>query len=106
MRDANTATLQGLLHTLDEAVSRLSSPVRLSDYLAAGKTVEPRAKKIAFHICVLNAGVTASLHGVLDYVPGKPKRDFFGVDVTRRPRGPQIAEGQGWEVFRDGAVPS
>ena len=106
VRDANTATLQGLLHTLDEAVSRLSSPVRLSDYLAAGKTVEPRAKRIAFHVCALNAEVTASIHGVLDYVPGKPKRDFFGIDVTATPDSLEVAEGQGWDVFREGAVPS
>ena len=44
VRGANSETLQGLLRTLDEAISRLSSPFRLSDYLAAGKTVEPRAK--------------------------------------------------------------
>ena len=82
VRDANSVTPPGLLHTLDEAISRLSSPVRLSDYLAAGKTVEPRAKKIAFHVCVLNAGMTASIHGVLDYVPGKPRHDFFGLEVA------------------------
>jgi len=100
VRDANTATLQGLLHTLDEAISRLSSPVRLSDYLAAGKTVEPRAKKIAFHLCLLNAEMTGSLHRVLDYVPGKPRHDFFGVEVAATTDSLEIAEGQGWDVFR------
>ena len=105
VRSATSATLEGLLRALDEAISRLSSPVRLSDYLAAGKTVEPRAKKIAFHICVLNPDVTASIHSVLDYVPGKPKHDFFAVDVEATRDSLEIAEGQGWDVFR-GAGPT
>ena len=46
VRGANSATLQGLLRTLDAAISRLSKPYRLSDYLAPGKPVEPRAKRI------------------------------------------------------------
>jgi hypothetical protein len=100
VRSANSATLQGLLRTLDEAISRLSSPTRLSEYLAAGKTVEPRAKKIAFHICVLNPDVNASIHGVLDYVPGKPKPDFFTIDVVATRDSLEIAEGTGWDVFR------
>ena len=105
MRSANSATLQGLLRALDEAISRLSSPIRLSEYLAAGKTVEPRAKKIAFHICVLNPGVTASIHSVLDYVPGKPRHDFFAIDVEATRDSLEIAEGRGWDVFR-GASPA
>ena len=100
VRSANSATLQGLLRTLGEAISRLSSPVRLSEYLAAGKTVEPRAKTIAFHVCVLNPGVTASIHGVLDYVPGKPKHDFFAVDLEATRDALEITEGPGWDVFR------
>jgi hypothetical protein len=104
VRSATSATLQGLLRALDEAISRLSSPVRLSAYLAAGKVVEPRAKKIAFHICVLNPDVTASIHSVLDYVPGKPRHDFFAVDVEATRDSLEIAEGQGWDVFR-GAPP-
>ena len=100
VRDANSVTLSGLLHTLDEAISRLSSPARLSDYLAAGKTVEPRAKNIAFHVCVLNAGVTASIHSVLEYVPGKPRRDFFSVEVAATSDSLEIGEGRGWDVFR------
>jgi hypothetical protein len=100
VRDANSATLQGLLRTLDEAISRLSRPVRLSDYLAAGKIVEPRAKKIAFHVCVLNADVTASIHRVLDYVPGKPELGFFTIDLPATGESLEIADGQGWDVFR------
>ena len=100
VRDANSATLSGLLRTLDEAISLLSSPVRLSAYLAAGKTVEPRAKKIAFHVCVLNPEMTASIHGVLDYVPGKPKRDFFTIEVAATRDSLEIADGQGWDLFR------
>ena len=100
VRSASGATLEGLLRALDEAISRLSSANRLSDYLAAGKTVEPRAKKIAFHICVLNPGVTASIHSVLDYVPGKPKPDFFTIDVVATRDSLEIAEGTGWDVFR------
>jgi hypothetical protein len=100
VRSANSATVQGVLHAIDEAISRLSSPARLSDYLAAGKTVEPRAKKIAFHICVLNPGVTASMHRVLDYVPGKPKHDFFAIDVAATRDSLEVAAGQGWDVFR------
>jgi hypothetical protein len=100
VRSANAATLQGLLRALDEAISRLSSPNRLSDYLAAGKTVEPRAKKIAFHVCVLNPDMTASIHRVLDYVPGKPKPDFFTIEVAATPDSLEIAEGQDWHVAR------
>ncbi len=100
VRSATSATLQGVLHALDEAISRLSSPNRLSEYLATGKTVEPRAKTIAFHICALNPDVTASIHGVLDYVPGKPKHDFFGIDVEATRESLEIAEGRGWDVFR------
>jgi len=100
VRSATSATLQGLLRALDEAVSRLSSPIRLSEYLAAGKTVEPRAKKIAFHLCVLNPDVTASIHGVLDYVPGKPKHDFFAIDVEATRDSLEIVEGHGWDVVR------
>ena len=62
--------------------------------------MQPRAKKIAFHICVLNPGVTASIHRVLDYVPGKPKDDFFTVEVAATRDSLAIAEGQGWDVFR------
>ena len=100
VRSANSETLQGLLRTLNEAISRLSSPFRLSDYLAAGKTIEPRAKQIAFHICVLNADIAASVHRVLDYVPGKPRRDFFTIEVAATRDSLEIAEGQGWDVFR------
>jgi hypothetical protein len=100
VRDANSVTLQGLLHTLDEAISRLSSPVRLSDYLAAGKLVEPRAKQIAFHVCMLNPGLTASIHRVLDYRPGKPERDFFTIDAVTADGSLEIADGQGWDVHR------
>ena len=74
--------------------------MRLSDYLAAGKTVEPRAKKIAFHVCVLNPDMTASIHRVLDYVPGKPKHDFFTIEVAATRDSLEIADGQGWDVFR------
>jgi len=100
VRSANSETLSGLLRTLDEAISRLSSPARLSDYLAAGKMVEPRAKQIAFHVCVLNPDIAASIHRVLDYVPGKPKQDFFTVDVAATRDSLEIADGQGWGVFR------
>jgi hypothetical protein len=62
--------------------------------------VEPRAKKIAFHVCVLNLDVTASIHRVLDYVPGKPERDFFAIEVEAASETLEIAEGQGWDVFR------
>ncbi|HEY5168250.1 MAG TPA: hypothetical protein VIK03_02480 [Thermoleophilia bacterium] len=100
VRSANSATLQGLLRTIDEAISRLSSPIRLSDYLAAGKMVEPRAKKIAVHVCVLNPEMTASIHRVLDYVPGKPEPDFFTIDVVATRDSLELAEGTGWDVFR------
>ena len=100
VRGASNATLQGLLHTLDAAISRLSNPYRLSDYLAPGKTVEPRAKTIAFHICVLDPDVMASIHRVLDYVPGKPESDFFTLAVTAAHTSLEIADGQGWSVYR------
>ena len=100
VRGVNDATLQGLLRTLDAAISRLSNPFKLRDYLAPGKTVEPRAKTIAFHVCILNPDVTASIHRALKYVPGKPERDFFAIATTTTRTSLDIADGQGWSVYR------
>ncbi len=109
VRDASAATLQGLLRTLDTAISQLSNPYKLGAYLAPGKTPEPRAKAIAFHVCVLNPDVTVSIHRVLDYVPGKPKDEFFTLATTAADGPPEqtqprasleIADGQGWSVYR------
>ena len=100
VRGANSATLQGLLRTLDAAISRLSSPHRLSDYMASGKIVEPRAKTIAFHICVLNPDVTASIHRVLEYVPGKPELGFFTIETTATRTSLEIPDGHGWSVYQ------
>ena len=106
VRGANSATLQGLLRALDGAISTLSSPAKLSQYLAPGKVVEPRAKAIAFHICVLNPDMTASIHRVLEYVPGRPQRDFFALDATMQEDELEIADGQGWAVYRGPASPA
>jgi len=100
-RNVNEATLQGFLRTLDAAISRLSNPFKLRDYLAPGKTVEPRAKTIAVHICVLNPDVTASVHRVLAYVPSKPERDFFTIETTSAHASLEIAHGRGWRVYHD-----
>ena len=99
-RDLNESTLQGLLRTLDAAISRLSNPFKLRDYLAPGKTVEPRAKAIAVHVCILNPDVMASVHRVLEYVPGKPERDFFTIETTLGGASLEIVDGQGWKVYR------
>lgn len=99
-RDLNEATLQGLLRTLGAAISRLSNPFKLRDYLAPGKTVEPRAKTIAVHVCILNPDVTASVHRVLEYVPGRPERDFFTLATTPGGASLEIPDGQGWSVHR------
>jgi hypothetical protein len=99
-RDLNEATLQGLLRTLDAAISRLSNPFKLRDYLAPGKTVEPRAKVIAVHICILNPDVTVSVHRVLEYVPGRPERDFFTLETRSAQASLEIADGRGWNVHR------
>ena len=99
-RDLNEETLRGLLRTLDAAISRLSNPFKLRDYLAPGKTVEPRAKTIAVHICILNPDLTASVHRVLGYVPGKPERDFFTMETSSAGASLEIADGQGWRVHR------
>jgi hypothetical protein len=109
VRGVNDATLQGLLRTLDAAISLLSNPYKLGAYLAPGKTPEPRAKTIVFHLCVLNPDVTASIHQVLDYVPGRPKDEFFSLETTATsashettaaPASLEIADGQGWSVYR------
>jgi hypothetical protein len=106
VRGANSASLQGLLHALDTAISTLSSPARLSQYLAPGKVVEPRAKTIAFHVCILNPGMTASIHRVLEYVPGRPAREFFALDATMQEHELEIADGQGWNLNRGPASPA
>lgn len=43
---------------------------------------------------------TASIHRVLDYVPGRPERDFFTIEVVATPDSLEIAGEQGWDVFR------
>ena len=73
---------------------------RTTSYLAPGKTVEPRAKTIALHICVLNPDMTASIHRVLNYVPSKPERDFFEIETAATRSSLEMAEGQGWNVHR------
>jgi hypothetical protein len=100
VRDSSDAMLQGLLRTLDGAISLLSNPYKLGAYLAPGKTPAPRAKTIAFHLCVLNPDVTLSVHRVLDYVPGKPKDEFFTLATTAAEASLEVADGQGWSVYR------
>jgi len=79
VRDATGSALEGLLRALDAAISLLSNPYKLAGYLAPGKAPEPRAKAIAFHLCIVNPGLMASLHRVLDYVPGRPDDSFFSL---------------------------
>ena len=111
VRDANESTLQGLLRSLDTAISQLSNPYKLAAYLASGKTYEPRAKAIAFHLCLLSPEAMVSVHRVLDYVPGKPKDEFFtlatsfggAAGTAGAPAPLEIADGQGWSVYRPDA---
>jgi len=117
LRGANSASLPELLGALDAAISTLSNPLKLGRYAAAGKQVMPRAKTIAFHVCLLNPDLRASLHRVLDYVPGKPVRGFFAIETrgagepggheapaegaqTEFDQALEIADGGGWAVFR------
>ncbi len=100
VRSANSATLQGLLSTLGSAVALLSKPLALGDYLAADTMVEPRAKTISFHICVLNPEMTVSIHRDLDYVPGEPTDDFFAIRTTATRTSLEIPDGQAWRVHR------
>jgi len=48
--------------------------------------------------------MTASIHRVLDYVPGKPERDFFTIETTATRTSLEIADGQGWSVYRRSAA--
>jgi len=121
VRGTSGAALSGLLRALDAAMSLLSNPYRLAAYVAPGKTPEPRAKPIAFHLCIMEPAFTASLHRVLDYVPGRPDDEFFSLHegagapgpVTGapapagRPNAPstvaatiELAERRGWSVYR------
>lgn len=100
VRSANNATLQDLLRTLGAAISELSNPFKLSEYLAKGKTVKPRRKAISFHVCVLNPDMTISIHRQLSYLPGKPEKDFFAIESTAHRDSLEIADGQGWSVHR------
>lgn len=100
LRSANNSTLQGLLHTLDSAISRLSNPATLGEYLAPGKLPEPRAKTIFFHICVLNPDMTASIHRVLDYIPGQPNDEFFTIKTNSTRNSLEIKDRQGWSVYQ------
>lgn len=116
VREATGSALEGLLRALDTAISLLSNPYKLAGYVAPGKTPEPRAKAIAFHLCILNPGLTASLHRVLDYVPGRPDDEFFSLGGTAGAGGPPtgggspanataaaaiaLAERRGWSVHR------
>jgi len=88
VRDATGSALEGLLRALDAAISLLSNPYKLAGYLAPGKAPEPRAKAIAFHLCIVNPGLTASLHRVLDYVPGRPDDAFFSLAPAETGAGP------------------
>ena len=104
VRDAGGPAVAGLLRALEAAVSLLSNPYKLAAYVAAGKTPEPRAKPIAFHLCLMETGLTASLHRVLDYVPGRPDDDFFSLDAGAGPltlaAAVELAERRGWSVHR------
>ena len=109
VRDATGSALEGLLRALDAAISLLSNPYKLAGYLAPGKAPEPRAKAIAFHLCVVNPGLMASLHRVLDYVPGRPDDDFFslrpptvaGADANETVAAAiELAARRGWSVHR------
>ncbi len=81
------------MRTLDAARSRLSSPLKLRDYLSPSKTVAPRAKTIVFHFCVLDPDVTVSIHSAPEYVPAKPERDVFTIVTTAVGPSHEIADG-------------
>lgn len=100
VRSVNNSTLPGLLRTLESAISRLSNPGKLGEYLAPGKIPEPRAKTIFFHICVLNPDMTASIHRMLDYVPSQPNAKFFTIETTATRKSLKISEKQGWSIYR------
>ena len=122
LRDAGGNAVAGLLRALDGAISLLSNPYRLAAYVAPGKTPEPRAKPIAFHLCILDQSLSASLHRVLDYVPGRPDDEFFSLSESAGARGSiggwapggrpdapptvavaiELAERRGWSVHRAG----
>jgi hypothetical protein len=100
VRSVNNSTLQGLLQTLKSAISHLSNPVNLGKYLEPGKLSKPRAKVIFFHICVLNPDMTASIHRVLDYIPGQPNDEFFTIKTIATRNSLKIADRQGWSVYQ------
>ena len=100
LRSASSETLQGLLRTLDAAVTELSDPKVLREYLAEDVPPEPWPKRIAFHICVLNPDLRVSLHRILDYDPARSHAGFFSLAVSSTGTSFDVPVGQEWHVHR------
>jgi hypothetical protein len=100
VRNANSATLEGLLRSVGAAFKIMSNPLKLADYLAVGKSARPLPKTVTFHVCVLNPDMTVSIHRTLDYRPKRVPDDFFLVDTQAARASLEIVDARGWSVYR------
>jgi hypothetical protein len=100
LRSTNNSSINGLLKALWQELVHLSDREVLRGYTDPQDPAVPRLKRIAFHICVINPLMTASVHRVLDYDPTAVPEDFFKLRYRAQRDGLDIEEGQGWDVHR------
>ena len=100
LRSTNNSSLHGLLGALRRELVQLSDKDTLARYSDPNDPAVPRRKRIAFHVCIINPVMKASVHRVLDYDPARVPEEFFMLDYTARRNGLDIPDGQAWDVQR------